>query len=807
MFLMRFTKNKTMSRLTFKKIASSFIILIVCNVGMVSAQSVISQIGVDIDGEAPGDWFGTSVEMSGDGMVVAIGAINNNENGTHSGHVRVLRNISGNWIQIGSDINGEVAEDSFGTSVSLNYDGSILAAGADHADGSGVDAGNVRVFKDSSGTWVQIGGDINGEAAGDFSGCAISLDSAGTTIAIGARANDGSYTNAGQVRIYKFVSNAWEQIGSDVNGPTGGDQFGTSVSLSHNGERFAVGAPGHNSLTAFSGQTRVYRYNSPYWYIVGSYIDGVANYDNSGNSVSLSAKGDVVAIGSKSHDHLGNGTGQVRVFWDSAGTWIEKGQFLYGEAAGDYFGTSVSLSSDGNVLAVGATMNSGNGLNSGSVRLFYFISGTWVKWGPDIDGESGQDNSGWAVSLSANGRVLAVSALRNDSNGADAGHVRMFSTSVPVFSTQVVSACDSFTWINGVTYFDSVDSVYYTHLDTSGCDSIVFLDLTILSNNIVDSVFSCGPFTWIDGNTYTSNNNSATVLFTNSAGCDSLITLNLTIGNNMVVDQRHSCDSLVWIDGLTYTSSNNTATYVLTNSAGCDSIVQLDLVVGDYIMTDSIFACNSYTWIDGNTYYSSNNTASFSYALPGGCDSAINLNLIIEPFEIDIQPSDVYVPIDSFATFHTAASGISPVYQWQSDIGTGFIDISNGALYSGVNTETLTVLSLSLQNDNQIFRCFEKSVNCSDTSSVATLYIVDDTGVSDFIPEVFIIYPNPTSNELNIEGLSGGVFRVFDLSGKLLISCPNTNGKVDVIGIDNGYYLFEWIGHDSVKRQVFFIEK
>ena len=53
-------------------------------------------------------------------------------------------------------------------------------------DGNGNDAGHVRIYEYSSGSWTQLGADIDGEAAGDHSGSSVSLSSDGTRVAIGA---------------------------------------------------------------------------------------------------------------------------------------------------------------------------------------------------------------------------------------------------------------------------------------------------------------------------------------------------------------------------------------------------------------------------------------------------------------------------------------------------------------------------------------------------------------------------------------------------------------------------------------------
>ena len=91
---------------------------------------VYSQIGGDIDGEAANDNSGYSVSLSSDGTIVAIGAVNNDGNGSNSGHVRVYQYASSTWSQLGSDIDGEAASDNSGYSVSLSSDGTIVAIGA-----------------------------------------------------------------------------------------------------------------------------------------------------------------------------------------------------------------------------------------------------------------------------------------------------------------------------------------------------------------------------------------------------------------------------------------------------------------------------------------------------------------------------------------------------------------------------------------------------------------------------------------------------------------------------------------------------
>ena len=108
--------------------------------------------------------------------------------------------------KIGANIDGEAAYDNSGYSVSLSSDGTTVAIGAPFNNGNGTYAGSVRVYKNVSGTWTQIGADIDGEAADDYSGHSVSLSSDGTTVAIGAPYNDGSGTDAGLVRVYDLAA-------------------------------------------------------------------------------------------------------------------------------------------------------------------------------------------------------------------------------------------------------------------------------------------------------------------------------------------------------------------------------------------------------------------------------------------------------------------------------------------------------------------------------------------------------------------------------------------------------------------------
>ena len=395
--------------------------------------------GQDINGEIANDQSGTSVSLSADGTIVAVGAPYNNGNGSDSGHVRVYKLISNTWTKQGGDIDGEDDNDKSGTSVSLSRDGSIVAIGSPKNNNSnGTDAGNVRVFKYNANKttanslgpvgWDQLGGDINGENANDESGTSVSISDDGTIVAIGAPNNNGNGngTKSGQVCVYKLISNKWTQIGGDINGENANDESGTSVSISDDGTIVAIGAPNNNGNGngTKSGQVCVYKLISNKWTQIGGDINGEAANDESGTSVSLSKDGSMVAVGAPNNNGNGSDSGHVRVFKLISNKWTQQGGDINGEAANDESGSSVSLSGDGLIVAIGGPKNNGIGTDAGHVRVYKLISNKWIKQDGDIDGEAPTDESGRSVSISRDGLIVAIGAPNNNSN--ESGHVRVY---------------------------------------------------------------------------------------------------------------------------------------------------------------------------------------------------------------------------------------------------------------------------------------------------------------------------------------------------------------------------------------------
>ncbi len=370
------------------------------------------------------DRFGASVSVSGDGNTLAVGAYGEDSNATGvdsdqnddssdlSGAVYIFTKSGGSWSQQAYlKASNSEAGDAFGNTVSLSGDGNTLAVGAVHessnatgidgnqADNSAPHSGAVYVFTRTGSSWTQqayVKASNTGED--DRFASKVRLSSDGNTLAVGAQyeassatgingdQTDNSLVWAGAVYVFTRTGSSWTQQ-AYVKASTSGenDQFGHSVSLSSDGNTLAVGAFGEDSNA--------------------SGIDG----NETDNSQLYS--------------------GAVYVFTRVGSSWSQQAYVKSSNTHQyDYFGFAVSLSNDGNTLAVGAHGEDGTTIwtpDCGAVYIFTRDGDIWSlqRFRRSIN-EYGQPGFGYALSLSGDGTTLAVGAYLEDSNatGIDGDH-------------------------------------------------------------------------------------------------------------------------------------------------------------------------------------------------------------------------------------------------------------------------------------------------------------------------------------------------------------------------------------------------
>merc|ERR1719171_3312274 len=129
-------------------------------------------------------------------------------------------------------------------------------------------------------------------------------------------------------------------------------------------------APGTNDHDPTPGRVRVFTYKGAEWEQMGEPIVNWDKNDKRGRAMSMSRDGKVVAVGSPQLE----GTGHTRIYaWDDAAeAWLQRGEAIPGGGSFHETGTNVALNTLGDIVAVGAPMNSDKGKTAGRVRIYHW---------------------------------------------------------------------------------------------------------------------------------------------------------------------------------------------------------------------------------------------------------------------------------------------------------------------------------------------------------------------------------------------------------------------------------------------------
>lgn len=397
-----------------------------------------------------GDAFGHSVALSADGSTLAVGAFHeasdgsmpSNDAAAAAGAVYVYTRNGEVWSQQAYlKASTPKPGDLFGSSVALSGNGSILAIGAPLADGSGTPhLGAVYVFSRVGSLWgqaEQLQDDTAGSGAGF--GYSVALSDDGLRLAIGApdvAVGDSApkQLSAGEAWLFQPFGNSWgggNTVSNSITADpaTAGDRFGTSVALSADGLTMAISASPVDSAATNVGKAYILTDNGRSWTIQADANDHPVGAF--GSSVALSADGVTLAVGTSRKDGAsGQGAGGAYLFALSGEDWVQQAYIEPAHlSSGDQFGGSVALAANGTILAVGAmSQDSGargvgsdltdsSAPDSGAVYLFKHSGMAWV---PAVSAKAlntgAGDAFGASIALSADGSTLAVGATGEDSN-------------------------------------------------------------------------------------------------------------------------------------------------------------------------------------------------------------------------------------------------------------------------------------------------------------------------------------------------------------------------------------------------------
>jgi hypothetical protein len=354
---------------------------------------------------------------------------------------------------------GAANADFFGFSSAMTSNGNILAVSTPYKDPGGItDAGQVYIYRRNTiynTTWSFVTTLIASDFATlDYFGGRIAISDGVTspiTLAVGSSGdNNSGGTDAGSVYIFTSTNNGgtWtEQTRLQASDATAGDVFGGSVALSSDGNTLAVGATGDDGAGTNAGSVYIFTRSGSTWTEqtklgpLGG-LDDLVGYD-----VSLSSNGNILAIGSVAY-----GTtlaGYVRIYTRSGSTWSYQAQVRGSDSVlADHFGYNISLNSDGTYLAVGADLDDNSiGTDAGSVYIFTRSGSTWTEQ-TRLQATSFTYYSsmqfGYKVKFNSDATILAVTAISGISGGYGNGSVYIFTRSGSTWTeSQVLDASDS----------------------------------------------------------------------------------------------------------------------------------------------------------------------------------------------------------------------------------------------------------------------------------------------------------------------------------------------------------------------------
>jgi hypothetical protein len=374
--------------------------------------------------------------MNSDGTKVIVGAYMKDAPSNSEGVAYVFTYDGSNW-DTGTRIgNGVGVNDAFGHSVSVSGDGTKVIVGSPWEDIGGLgNAGAAYIFtyNSSSSNW-DAGTKIvaSDKAVNDQFGYSVSMSSDGTKVIVGAK---GAGTGgAAYIFTYNSSSSNWG-TGTKIVALNSGDEFGISVSMNSDGTKVVVGAHYHTTSAGWgAGGAYIFTYDSSSsnWG-TGTEIlaSGGLQQDYFGTSVSINSDGTKVIVGSPYGNAGGlNDSGYAYIFTYDGSNWDTGADIMaFDKAASDKFGHSVDMSSDGTKVIVGAYQEDPSGVDgAGSAYLFTYDGSNWDTGTKIVafDAEN-YDYFGRTVSISGNGAKVIVGADSEDRPSlGDAGAAYIF---------------------------------------------------------------------------------------------------------------------------------------------------------------------------------------------------------------------------------------------------------------------------------------------------------------------------------------------------------------------------------------------
>ena len=356
--------------------------------------------------------FGGSVAV--DHNIAVVGVMWDDDGGSASGSALVYRLIGARWVEQAKLRASDAAEgDFFGCSVAVH--GDVVVVGARRDDDNGGNSGSAYVFRWNGSSWVeQAKLTASDGACNDYFGVAVDVDE--DTIVLGAHGNDDPEVgySTGSAYVFRWNGSSWvEETQLTASDPTPLACFGNGVGVS--GDTVVVGAYRVGETEPDIGAAYVFKWDGAQWCeqakLTGS-AEGGARF-----GCSVGIDGEAVVVGA--YGVWGSQPGEAFVFeWDG-NQWTEQAHLLPSPPGeDDDFGYSVAIS--GNFIVAGDYIDTHAGESSGSAYLFSRRGdGTWaqtMKW--TASDALADDEFGVSVAIAGITAVIGAQGRNDDTGGA-----------------------------------------------------------------------------------------------------------------------------------------------------------------------------------------------------------------------------------------------------------------------------------------------------------------------------------------------------------------------------------------------------
>ncbi len=424
--------------------------------------------------------------------------------------------------------------------------------------------------------------------------------------------------------------------------------------------------------------------------------------------------------------------------------------------------------------------------------------------------------------------VWNTSGTYQDTISNSVGCDSIITTHLAVATTDTtisVSVCDSFTgpsgnytWSNSGTYLDTIPNAL-------GCDSVITIDLNVIGTSTAStiSVSDCysyvspsGNYTWYTDGIYYDT-------IPNYSGCDSVITIDLSILSSSATLNYTVCDSMTSPSGQYTWYQSGTYLDTINNIANCDSIMTINLTVVDIdtslsVIGNAVYAspAESYQWLNcngnvvlmGDTNQVFNIVANGSYAVALETDGCVDTSecYTFEPFTC----SATFFLFPDSSTQHNWFI-ISPTFgtgnfEYLWDWGDGNTDSQFYAMHT---YDSAGYYNICLTISDTITGCSDtfcdNSTYIYKTTEMVSVNVVSEipSGITEPNSDSPIaFYPNPTSGNIQIDfgSLSEQIsINAYNLLGKVLrTEVINAGGIIEYeMPQKKGVYLLQLIYSDG----------